>query len=497
MLERLTLAAAAICLVLLACGPAHAAPVVDGEFVLTGNPERLAVGPDGNIWATLAGSSAGNEIARITPAGAVTEYDSATLVGARGIAAGPNGRMWVTISGKLGHFDPADPVGSATAIPVAQVGQSDIAAGPDGNLWTPNVNKLVRVTPAGAATEFPILTNASRVAASANAIWVADFGGGEIVRVTTDGVPTRFAVGGSPQGAAIGLGGQVAYTNPGTTPHTVGRVQAGGAIVPTNVAPGTDPFGIAFGPDRAYWFAQPFGNNLGRLTAGGAYSQLGGFSAEAGPRFVVAGPGNTLWVALHGLNGNDAKKVARVSGVEPTPGGGPGGPGQPMRLLGLRLTPKLFRVAKRPTAVSSLDARLWPLNGANPASGAVTAAVRAQKRGARRRAKAGTTIRFRLSGDARAVRLTVQRRLAGRRAGKRCVAPKPRLRSRKRCVRFVKRGTLVRRDLKAGARRIAFSGRIGRRALKPGRYRLTAVAVPADGTRPLATRRTAFTIVAR
>lgn len=477
----------AICLALVATGAAQAAPVVDGEFALSKNAQRVAQGADGNMWATLAGG-AGNEIARIGPDGTVTEFDVDTLIGARGIAAGPNGRLWVTISGKLGHFDPSDPVGSATAIPVPQVGQSDIAAGPDGNLWTPNVNKLVRVTPAGAATEFPILTNASRVAAGANAIWVADFGGGEVVRVTTDGIPTRFAVGGSPQGVAVGLGGQAGYTNPGTNPHTAGRVLASGTFVATNVAPATDPFGIAFGADQAYWFAQPFGNDLGRLTADGAYSRLGGFSAEAGPRYVAPGPNNTLWVVLEGLNGNDAKKIARVSGLEPPAGGVPGGgPDPAMRLLGLRVTPKRFRVAKRPTAVR-----------ADGAAEAVDAQKRgARKPGARRRAAVGTRIRFRLTGDARSVRLRVERRVGGRRAGRRCVAPKPRLRSRKRCVRFVKRGTLVRRDLKAGKQRIAFSGRIGRRALRPGRYRLTAIAVPADGTRPFVSRRTAFAIVAR
>lgn len=464
---------AATCLALSASGRAHAAPVVDGEFDLTKNPQRIAQGP-GGVWVTFASNGVGNEIARIAPDGDVTEFDVDTLAGATGIAAGPNGRMWVTISGKLGHFDPSDPVGTATAIPVAEVGQSDIAAGPDGNLWTPNVNKLVRVTPAGAATEFQILSNASRVVAAADAIWVADFGGGEIVRVTTDGTPTRFAVGGSPQGVAVGLGGQVGYTNPGTSPHTAGRVLAGGGFVTTNVAPGTDPFGIAFGADQAYWFAQPFGNNLGRLTADGAYSQLGGFSAEAGPRFVVAGPGNTLWVALQGLNGNDANKVARVSGLEPPVVAEPIS-AKRIAIAGLRLVPKRFRVAKRPTPVS------------------------ARKRGkgkAKKQVPVGSSIRFRLS-QAGTVRLAIERRLPGRRANGRCVAPKPKLSGRKRCQRFVKVGkTMTRKNLPAGAQRIAFSGRIGRKALKPGTYRLTASATPTVGIRPYVARRTTFIVLA-
>ena len=455
-----------------AAAPAGAAPVVDGEFDLTANPQRIALGPDGNMWVTLV---SGNELARITPAGAVTEFDVDTLQGARGIAAGPNGRMWVTISGKLGHFDPADPVGSAATIAVAEVGQSDIAAGPDGNLWTPNVNNLVRVTPAGVATPFPILNNASRIVASDDALWVADFGGGEIVHVTTAGVPTRYAVGGTPQGVAVGSGGQVGYTDPGT--NTVGRI-AGGQILPTPVAPGLDPFGIAFGPDGAYWFAQPFGNDLGRLSADGAYTRLGGFSAEAGPRFVAAGPGNTLWVTLEGLNGNDARKVARVSGVvAPTPPPPPPPPPPAAaELTGLKLVPARFRVAAFRTPV------------------AARGEAAARKRG-KRRARAGSSIRFRI-GRAATVRLKIERRIVGRRSGRRCVAAKrPPRRAAKRCRRWAARGTLVRRDLAAGAHRFRFSGRIGRRALKPGRHRVTAVAV-ADGLRSTP-RRARFTILRR
>jgi hypothetical protein len=87
-----------------------------------------------------------------------------------------------------------------------------------------------------------------------------------------------------------------------------------------------------------------------------------------------------------------------------------------------------------------------------------------------RGAKRGTSFRFRLS-DAATVRIVIQRRLPGRRAGKRCRKPRPGLRGRPRCARFVRRGALTRRNLKAGPRRIRFSGRIGKRRLRPGRYR--------------------------
>ena len=52
--ERFLTLVVAICLVLLASGRAEAAPVVDGEFDVTGLPQRIAQGPDGNMWVTVA-----------------------------------------------------------------------------------------------------------------------------------------------------------------------------------------------------------------------------------------------------------------------------------------------------------------------------------------------------------------------------------------------------------------------------------------------------------
>ncbi len=59
------------------------------------------------------------------------------------------------------------------------------------------------------------------------------------------------------------------------------------------------------------------------------------------------------------------------------------------------------------------------------------------------------------------MRITIHRALPGRRVGKSCRRPSRRLRNRRKCTRYVRRGTLTRRKLKAGSRRVAFSGRIG------------------------------------
>jgi hypothetical protein len=99
---------------------------------------------------------------------------------------------------------------------------------------------------------------------------------------------------------------------------------------------------------------------------------------------------------------------------------------------------------------------------------------------ARRRAKRGTKVSYR-SSEAGGARLRIERRRPGFRRGRRCVAKRPRgVRRPRRCTRFVRVGTLT-RDAKPGANSVRFSGRIGRRALRRGRYRLTLVVTDAAG----------------
>lgn len=469
---------------------AHAAPAVDGEFAVSGKPGYIALGPDGNLWAVLSGSAQNNDVARISPAGVVEEFDVANLAGAVGIAAGPGNTLWVTRPAKVAGFSPENP-GGAQEFAVADLATPrDIALGPDGNLWAASGDKLLRIPPANPAgyTPFTIAgLDARGLAADGERLWIASFGNGTIYSATTAGAATPHAVGGGPQEVVAGIGGQVAYSNPGGAPQTVGRLMNGGSPL-TAPTPGADPFGVAFGADQAYWFAQFASGDLGRLSGGGEYSRLTGLSAAAGPRHITAGPGNTLWVSLE-----TAGKVARVSGLEP-PGSQPIA-GDPVRIAGLKLLPKRFRVAEGRTPIASDERR----SGRPAASGTTIRLAKARtpnasaKRRGGGRARAGTRIRFRLNAVA-TVRMSIHRRVGGRRMGRRCVAGKRQPRSRKPCKRFVKQGVLVRRNLAVGTQRIAFSGRIGRRALRPGRYRLTVVAI-ADGGDRSKPRRASFSIL--
>ena len=74
--------------------------------------------------------------------------------------------------------------------------------------------------------------------------------------------------------------------------------------------------------------------------------------------------------------------------------------------------------------------------------------------------------------------------------------PKRALRRRPRCTRHLRVGTLVRANLRPGAQRVRFSGRVGNRALRSGPYRATISATDLAGNRSRALRVT-FRVVAR
>lgn len=142
------------------------------------------------------------------------------------------------------------------------------------------------------------------------------------------------------------------------------------------------------------------------------------------------------------------------------------------------LAHRRFRVGRRPTAQT-----------------AGSRASAAKRRRARRRlAPVGTTFRFTLSARAN-VAIAIERQAQGRLAGRFCRAPSRRLRRHLRCVRFVRAGALTRGGMNAGRATIAFSGRVGRRALRPGAYRARLRASNAGGVS--AWTRLSFTIVRR
>ncbi|HEX7291923.1 MAG TPA: PKD domain-containing protein [Conexibacter sp.] len=262
-----------------------------------------------------------------------------------------------------------------------------------------------------------------------------------------DPVPVSAGTGGA-SGPAVGLAttgdGTVAWTQ-GTGParlHARGfdatAPMLGGVTIPASAAAGVpatfaaSPFDV-WGPLTTTW---SFGDGA---TATGAtvqhtYARAGRFAATV---TVTDAVGNAV----------SRSGTVRVLAAEPV-------------ISGLSLTHRRFRVGRSRTAVSARRRRAS-------------------------RAAVGTTFRFALDRAA-TVRIAFARPARGLRSGRRCVRPSSRLRRARarRCTRLVVITPALTRTGRAGANAVPFSGRIGRHALAPGRYRATLTATAAGRAGP-------------
>jgi hypothetical protein len=140
-----------------------------------------------------------------------------------------------------------------------------------------------------------------------------------------------------------------------------------------------------------------------------------------------------------------APDIGAFEYVPPTPPSLP--PPAAGRIQLLKLSPQRFRTAN--------------------VGGAIVSAKK------KRRAPVGARVAYSLSAPA-TVRFSVERRAVGRRVGKRCVRRTRANRGKRHCVRFAKVRGGFSDGGGAGVSRFRFSGRVGGRALRPGRHRLVA-----------------------
>jgi hypothetical protein len=126
-----------------------------------------------------------------------------------------------------------------------------------------------------------------------------------------------------------------------------------------------------------------------------------------------------------------------------------------------------------PTLSASLTNRRFRVGRAKTA----TSAAKKKKK-----APLGTKFRIRLSEPA-AYRISIQKLTRGVKAGKRCVKPSKKHRRGKKCTIASGAGTLSRSGGRAGLNSVVFSGRVGKKALKPGSYRANVTATDAAGNR--------------
>ena len=451
--------------------PAAGAPAVNGIFDVSDTPLKLTQGSDGNVWVVVGG----NKLARFRPDGSVQEFPLTSVANAKGITSGPDGNLWLTAPTKIVRVPPANPAGLTSFTVDDVITPNAIVTGPDGNLWTASNDKVLKIQTADPTHPalFTLTSTASPqargITSSGGLLWVVDFAGA-IVSMTTAGVQTPVALKppAGPQEVAGGPGGQVLFANPGASPPQVGRLVVGGLPQATDRPIGADPFGIAFGQDGAYWVAEFGAGDLARVTTAGALTTLGGLPKND-PREITTGPNNTLWVTLE-----QSKKVARITGVDPPP----------------PVVPPAAPPSPAPALTPLADTTAPLISGLSVNPRRFRSGNRALARIAKTKDSAGVSLTL---SEAATVRFTARRLRSGRRVAGRCVAPRTGNRRRGACERTTPTGGAVTLLLPAGPSVLGFSGRL-KRALPPGRYRLSVVARDVAGNASAA-RQTSFTVL--
>jgi streptogramin lyase len=218
------LIAVSLGMVLLASATGAAAPTITeyrAGITVGSGPDGIVAGPDGNLWFS---EFVGDRVARITPAGVVTEYRLAADSRPGDIDAGPDGNLWFIESrDRVAKITPAGVVTEYSAGITPHSAPERIAAGPDGNLWFTELdgNTVARITPAGVVTEYNAgITPGSApegIAAGPDGnLWFTELGDDRVARITPAGVVTEY-------------GGSVIVT---TTVKGKGRVTGGGISCP-------------------------------------------------------------------------------------------------------------------------------------------------------------------------------------------------------------------------------------------------------------------------
>ena len=277
-------------------------------------PRYITSGSDGNRWFT-EGSEFTNppRIGRITPAGAITEFEancSGCLLG--DIIEGPGRILYVTSNdATLMRFDLAsgtflDPID----IPRSSALDGNLAVSGD-DIWFDefNVDSLWRYDTAGADTgftAFPTVEPDDVEVDSDGFPWFTSADDQSVNRLDpATGDVQRFPVtsGLNPGSITIATDEQIWFTS--IIPGGVGRLDPDTGTVTTLSTPGTDPETIAASPDGSVWFAQERKGNIARIDNNGIET---GVITESkvvkgsGPFGITVAPNADPWYTMPPAN---------------------------------------------------------------------------------------------------------------------------------------------------------------------------------------------------
>lgn len=253
------------------------------------------------LAATVSAPSQATPPASPVP-GTVTEYALPVANSdPMSAAEGPDGNMWFT-QGVANVVSVRDAVsGQITSYPIPTPGghPNSITEGPDGDMWFTQYygKKIGKIDPAtGVITEYtpPSAGYLDQIITGPDGqLWFADAGGDQIGAFNPDNESfTMYPITGSqPWGVAVGPDNHIWFT---VRTGGIGKINPDTGDITYYEASGT-PVGITAGPDGNMWFTQATGNNIARITISGTITEYPIPTANALPIGIALGADGNLW----------------------------------------------------------------------------------------------------------------------------------------------------------------------------------------------------------
>jgi streptogramin lyase len=434
-------------------------------------PEQMIAGPDGNLWWTQDGSKPG--IGRMTPSGELLP-----LIGEGGeptdLVKSPSG--WVSWAG-LGGFGYRSPEGvigryydesfAPGAITVTAAGEVRIGGKHTGKartICTPNVPTSDHIEIAlGTCIDAETGGTVKAMAASPqNFLWGSLPSSDQVWITTATPLKSQLTVdlpsGSNPQGIAIGPEGNAWVAMYGA--NAIDRITPTGGRTRFPLPANSHPYDLVLGPDGSFWILEEGIGKIGRMTTAGLVTNEFAIpSEEFGQSGITVGPEGNIW-----FSDTELSLIGRLI-PDPLPTGGGGGAGGGGQNPGSDKTAPRFTAAPKfaPAAFRAVGATRSRSSAGGPS---------------------GSTLTFSLS-EAASVTTVIAAKAHGRRAGRACVAPGKAKPGAKRCIRFVTKGSMKLTGA-AGSNKSKFTGKLNGKALSPGGYRATLSARDGAGNASVA-----------
>jgi streptogramin lyase len=272
-----------------------------------GNPVAIATGDDGHLWIGEEGSQQDGDtsIVELDPAdGTTTPYDVPEGAGLTAMTLGPDQKIWfVTSSGIVGEISK----GGSPLIVLRRPNHDleGITSTPDRKLWVTDatVNSVLRISLAGAVSEFPVKTEDSQLGGIAfgpdGNIWATEASAGRLAQIpaSVSSPITEFPVSdptSNPYRVTLGPDGDVWFTELGNS--SIGQIApAGGMPVEHSLGDNTHRGrAIAASPQGDLWITEPQAHEVQRMNVNGGLGMLIEIR-DGHPDDITAGSDGNMW----------------------------------------------------------------------------------------------------------------------------------------------------------------------------------------------------------